>query len=117
MAQGSRGGAGKSLVRATLAIHEPPTGDSTAPGGLIRTFDFDFNPAQLSLSRRALWKSTVAQIERDGPLPEFMGSEPREMNLEIFLWSSGTCWRWTAWWRPRWAWTTRWAATRPRTPR
>ncbi|GGV79322.1 MULTISPECIES: LysM peptidoglycan-binding domain-containing protein [Streptomyces] len=89
MAQGSRGGAGKSLVRATLAIHEPPTGDSTAPGGLIRTFDFDFNPAQLSLSRRALWKSTVAQIERDGPLPEFMGSEPREMNLEIFLDSSG----------------------------
>lgn len=81
-------GAGKSLVRASLAIHEPPVGGSTTPGGLIKTFAFDFNPAQLSLTRRAQWKSTPAQIERDGSLPEFMGSEPREMGVEIFLDSS-----------------------------
>ncbi|MEU1401252.1 tail protein X [Streptomyces sp. NPDC005728] len=88
MAKGSKGGAGKSLVRATLAIHEPPVGTSTTPGGIMRTFGFDFNPAQLSLTRRAQWKSTPAQIERDGPIPEFMGSQPREMNVEIFLDSS-----------------------------
>jgi phage tail protein X len=87
MAKGSRG-AGKSLVRANLAIHEPPVGDSTTPGGIIRTFGFDFNPAQLSLTRRAQWKSTPAQIERDGSLPEFMGVEALEMGLEIFLDSS-----------------------------
>jgi phage tail protein X len=81
-------GAGKSLVRASLAIHEPPVGGSTTPGGLIKTFAFDFNPAQLSLTRRAQWKTTPAQIERDGSLPEFMGSEPREMGVEIFLDSS-----------------------------
>lgn len=52
MAQGKKG-AGKSLVRATLAIHEPPVGTSTTPGALIKTFTFDFNPAQLQLSRRA----------------------------------------------------------------
>jgi nucleoid-associated protein YgaU len=88
MATGSKG-AGKSLVRATLAIHEPPVGGSTTPGGIIKTFNFDFNPSQLSLTRRAQWKSTPAQIERDGSLPEFMGAEPREMSVEIFLDSSG----------------------------
>ncbi|MBL1103168.1 LysM peptidoglycan-binding domain-containing protein [Streptomyces sp. 5-8] len=88
MAKGSRGGAGKSLVRATLAIHEPPVGTSTTPGGIIRTFRFDFNPAQLALTRRAEWKSTPAQVERDGSLPEFMGALPREMSVEIFLDSS-----------------------------
>ncbi|MEU6369516.1 tail protein X [Streptomyces sp. NPDC046931] len=88
MAKGSKGGAGKSLVRATLAIHEPPVGGRTTPGRIIKTFGFDFNPAQLSLTRHAEWKSTPAQIERDGSLPEFMGSRPREMSVEIFLDSS-----------------------------
>jgi nucleoid-associated protein YgaU len=82
-------GSGTSLVRADLAIHEPPVGDSTTPGGLIRTFSLDFNPAQLSLSRRAQWKATPAQIARDGTLPEFLGVDAREMTLEVFLDSSG----------------------------
>ncbi|MEV5953000.1 LysM peptidoglycan-binding domain-containing protein [Streptomyces sp. NPDC051987] len=84
MARSSRG-AGKSLVRATLAIHEPPVGTSTSPGGIIKTFGFEFNPAQLSIARRADWKSSAAPIERDGALPEFLGTHPREMSVEIFL--------------------------------
>ncbi|MEU1053076.1 LysM peptidoglycan-binding domain-containing protein [Streptomyces sp. NPDC005876] len=88
MANNSRG-AGKSLVRASLAIYEPPVGISTSPGGLIKTFDFDFNPAQLSLSRRAQWKVTPAAAVRGGTKPEFMGPEPREMTVEIFLDTSG----------------------------
>ncbi|MFE9092874.1 peptidase M23 [Streptomyces sp. NPDC007264] len=88
MAKGNKGGAGKSLVRATLAIHEPPVGSSTTPGGLIKSFAFDFNPAQLSLGRRAQWKVTPTAAVRDGAVPEFMGPEPREMTVEIFLDSS-----------------------------
>ncbi|MGW7044680.1 CIS tube protein [Streptomyces avermitilis] len=86
---GSKGGAGKSLVRATLAIHEPPIGHSTTPGALIKTFNFDFNPSTLSLSRRARWKTTPTAAVRDGSLPEFMGPEPRELSIEVFLDSSG----------------------------
>lgn len=84
----ARRGAGTSLVRATLAIHEPPTGYSTTPGGLIRRFDFDFNPVQLSLNRSASWKVTPTVAGRDGALPEFMGEDPCSMSLEIFLDSS-----------------------------
>ncbi|MCW2872431.1 LysM peptidoglycan-binding domain-containing protein [Actinacidiphila oryziradicis] len=78
-------GAGKSLVRATLAIHQPPMGYSTTPGGLIKTFNFDFNPTELALTRRAQWKTTPTAAVRDGAVPEFMGPEPREMSVEIFL--------------------------------
>ncbi|WP_326577188.1 LysM peptidoglycan-binding domain-containing protein [Streptomyces sp. NBC_00487] len=88
MAKGSKGGAGKSLVRATLAIHEPPVGTSTTPGGLMKTFSFEFNPAELTLRRGAQWKTTISAAVRDGALPEFMGPEAREMNVEIFLDSS-----------------------------
>jgi Contractile injection system tube protein/LysM domain len=80
-----KGGAGKSLVRATLSIHNPPIGYSTTPGGLIKTFSFDFNPSQLALSRRAQWKRTPTAAVRDGVIPEFMGPEPREMTVEVFL--------------------------------
>lgn len=85
MAGKSGGGAGKSLVRATLAIHEPPVGDSTTPGGLIGEFSFDFNPAQLALSRSTRWKATPTVAVHDGPVPEFLGPEPRSMTFEVFL--------------------------------
>jgi hypothetical protein len=87
MAKGNAG-AGKSLVRATLAIHEPPSGYSTTPGGLIKTFTLDFNPVQLALTRRANWTVTPTAAVRDGSLPEYLGPEPREMSVEIFLDSS-----------------------------
>ncbi|MFF4101452.1 LysM peptidoglycan-binding domain-containing protein [Streptomyces sp. NPDC001903] len=88
-AKGGKGGAGKSLVRASLAIHEPPIGQSTTPGALIKNFTFSFNPSRLSLGRRAQWKATPTAAVRDGAVPEFMGPEPREMTVEIFLDSSG----------------------------
>ncbi|MEV5014159.1 LysM peptidoglycan-binding domain-containing protein [Streptomyces sp. NPDC053780] len=87
MAKGSKG-AGKSLVRANLAIHEPPTGTSTTPGALLRTFGFEFNPAQLQITQRTQWQATPTAAVRKAAKPQFMGAEPREMTLEIFLDSS-----------------------------
>ncbi|GHE77130.1 CIS tube protein [Streptomyces griseoaurantiacus] len=78
-------GAGISLARATLAIHEPPLGYSTTPGMLTKALEFDFNPAEIQLGRRAQWKAAPAQAVRDGSLPEFLGPEPREMSMEVFL--------------------------------
>jgi phage tail protein X len=74
-----------SLVRATIAIHEPPLGAGTSPGALIKIFKFDFNPTQLTLSRRTEWKATPTAAVRDGVVPEFMGPEPRELSVDVFL--------------------------------
>ncbi|MER7055505.1 MULTISPECIES: LysM peptidoglycan-binding domain-containing protein [unclassified Streptomyces] len=78
----------KSLVRANLAIHQPPTGTTTTPGALIQTFGFEFNPSQLAISQRTQWKATPTAAVREAAKPQFMGAEPREMTLEIFLDSS-----------------------------
>ncbi len=74
-----------SLVHAMLVIHEPPLGHSTTPGPLIKSFSFEFNPSQLALTRRAQWTSTPAAAVRDGVLPEFLGPEPRELSVTVFL--------------------------------
>ena len=82
-------GAGKSLTRASLAIHEPPIGYGTTPGSLISTLHFDYNPSQLTLSRRAEWKTTPSAAVRSGAVPEFMGPVPRDMTVDILLDRSG----------------------------
>jgi hypothetical protein len=82
-------GAGKSLTRASLAIHEPPIGYGTTPGSLIDTLNFDYNPSQLTLSRRAEWKTTPSAAVRSGAVPEFMGPVPRDMTVDVFLDRSG----------------------------
>ncbi|WP_412126551.1 LysM peptidoglycan-binding domain-containing protein [Streptomyces xinghaiensis] len=82
---GGMSGAGQSLVRATLRVHQPPTGKSNSPGALIKELEFQFNPSELSLSRRSTWKSTAAAAVRDAPPPEFIGPEPRSLDVEVFL--------------------------------
>ncbi|MFC1418214.1 CIS tube protein [Streptacidiphilus cavernicola] len=82
--------AGKSLTRASLAIHEPPIGYGTTPGSLIETLHFDYNPSQLTLSRRAEWKTTPSAAVRSGAVPEFMGPVPRDMTVDLLLDRSAT---------------------------
>lgn len=75
-----------SLVHATLAIHEPPASKtSTKPGPLVKTFDLEFNPDQLSINRSADWKFTPAPNVRKTTRPEFLGTQPRAMSVEVFL--------------------------------
>ncbi|WP_067463753.1 CIS tube protein [Actinomadura macra] len=78
--------AGKaSHVRASLSIHNPPAGDGTRPGGLMKKIRFQFNPAQLELSKSANWRYSPAVATRAGAQVEFLGSEQQGLNLEIFL--------------------------------
>lgn len=82
--------AGTSLVKATLAIHEPPIGLIMALGEKIRDIDFQFNPTQLVLSKSAQWTTRLAPKFRFASIPEFNGAEPYTMQLQIFLDSSMT---------------------------
>ncbi|WP_107644919.1 LysM peptidoglycan-binding domain-containing protein [Streptomyces sp. Ru87] len=76
---------GGDLSQATLSIYNPPTGDSKSPGGLIKMLEFQFNPNELSLSRRSTWKHTAAAAVHDSPPPEFISPEPRSLDVEVFL--------------------------------
>ncbi|QMU70999.1 LysM peptidoglycan-binding domain-containing protein [Streptacidiphilus sp. P02-A3a] len=76
---------GSSLVRASLAIHEPPSGLAMALGGEIGTVDFQFNPNELTLIRRAEWKQDHAVGFNLGSIANFRGVEAATMDLVIFL--------------------------------
>ncbi|MCP2342443.1 CIS tube protein [Actinomadura rupiterrae] len=77
-----------SHVKATLSVHEPPAGDSTTPGGVIKKIPFQFNPAQLEITRSAQWSYTPTVASRVAGKAEFLGSDQQSLDLEMFLDSS-----------------------------
>jgi phage tail protein X len=79
-----------SLVKATMAVHEPPIGLLMALGEKITDIDFQFNPTQLTLSKGSEWTTRIAPKFRFAAIPEFNGSMPYTMQLEIFLDASMT---------------------------
>lgn len=78
------------LVKASLAIHEPPIGLIMALGEKIKDVDFQFNPSQLVLSKSAQWTTRLAPKFRIASIPEFNGADPYTMQMQIFLDSSMT---------------------------
>ncbi|MET8637776.1 CIS tube protein [Streptomyces sp. NPDC004096] len=84
------GNANKSLVRARLAIHHPPSGSSRTVGGRIGEVEFQFNPHQMELSRSASWYAQRAVGFDRGAQQEFSGAEPASLSLEVFLDASAT---------------------------
>ncbi|MFI0815882.1 peptidase M23 [Streptomyces sp. NPDC021098] len=81
---GSRGG-GASLVRASLAVHQPPTSLAGGIGGRIGQVEFQFNPSQLQLTRSASWSAQPSVGYARGAPPEFVGAQPASLELEVFL--------------------------------
>jgi hypothetical protein len=54
-------------------------------GGRIAQVEFQFNPNQLELSRSASWNVRPAVAQERGPLPEFVGTQPASLQVEVFL--------------------------------
>lgn len=79
-------GAPSNLKHAKLRVHQPPKAGSTAkPGGLMYEIEFQFNPKELSLSKNAKWnRQAQRNAKKSGP-PEFAGSDPCKLALEMFL--------------------------------
>ncbi|MEV0644596.1 LysM peptidoglycan-binding domain-containing protein [Phytomonospora sp. NPDC050363] len=83
---GGGGGTPSSLQRAYLELREPPADGSTAqPGGPIGRIDFQFNPKELSLSKNAKWKRDAQRNAKKSGPPEFTGSDPAKLTLEMFF--------------------------------
>ena len=76
---------GTSLTRARLLIREPPPTAGAQPGTTIARIRFQFNPNQLSLTKSTQWRRKPARMAKSSAMPEFVGSGPRELSLEMFL--------------------------------
>ena len=74
-----------SLVKAQLVIMEPPATVGARPGGKLATVKFQFNPNSLSLSKSTEWRRKPARMAEEAALPEFVGSGPRTLSLDVFL--------------------------------
>jgi hypothetical protein len=77
--------AATGLARARLLIKEPPARVGAAPGGTIAEVAFQFNPNQLRLAKRASWQRKPSRDAQRSSLPEFVGSEPGQLSVELFL--------------------------------
>jgi nucleoid-associated protein YgaU len=78
------------LARARLRIMQPPAAVGAGPGGEITTVAFQFNPSRLSLTRSVGWQRTPARTATESALPEFVGSGPRSLSVEVFLDATAT---------------------------
>ncbi|GAB3467757.1 CIS tube protein [Actinophytocola sediminis] len=81
---------GKSLVKARLVIMEPPASVGAKPGAKLATVQFQFNPSTLSLSKNTEWRRSPARMASEASLPEFVGSGPRELSVDVFLDATAT---------------------------
>jgi nucleoid-associated protein YgaU len=79
-------GAPPKLEHAYLEVRDPASGGSTASPGPVRgRIDFQFNPKELSLSKSAKWKRDAQRGAKKSGVPEFTGSDPAKLSLEMFF--------------------------------
>src|SRR4051812_4679 len=44
-----------------------------------------FNPREVSISKSANWQKTAARGAKTAPTPEFTGTDPRQLQMELFF--------------------------------
>ncbi len=88
MAQGAK------LEKAHLIVVEPPSPATKPPSvaavqGNARVgkgeITFQFNPKEYSVKKSSKWERKAAKGSKSAAMPEFMGPEPRSLDLEVFL--------------------------------
>ncbi|RDI17178.1 hypothetical protein DEU38_12313 [Rhodococcus sp. AG1013] len=83
---GARPGATGAQVHASLELYEPrkaPGGSQ--PGGHLGSIDFQFNPKEVTIAKTAKWGSKPTKGAKKAGPPEFLGSEPSKLSLEMFF--------------------------------
>ena len=80
-----------AMAHAVLTAYEPPGAPFDPPGVPAGPpLDFQFNPNSLSLSKGAGWVRHEAKSAKEAGVPEFTGTQPRKLSVELFLDSTGT---------------------------
>lgn len=71
------------IQKAQLTFYEPSPGGS--PGAELAVVPFQFNPKEVTISKSAKWERKPTKGSNSAGPPEFTGSEPAKMNLEMFF--------------------------------
>ncbi|WP_406495919.1 LysM peptidoglycan-binding domain-containing protein [Streptomyces sp. NBC_00846] len=87
---GKGGSARPKLEHAYLELRTPPTGGGLTPGGPCGRIGFQFNPKELSLTKAASWKRSPAKGAKSSGPPEYQGSQPSKLTVEMFFDASDT---------------------------
>ncbi|MET9256810.1 LysM peptidoglycan-binding domain-containing protein [Streptomyces sp. NPDC048182] len=77
-------------ARAQLTLKEPPASVGAKPGGTLAQLSLQFNPASLQLSKSTEWRRSPSRMAGQSALPEFVGSGPRRLSLEVFMDATAT---------------------------
>jgi hypothetical protein len=81
----------RTLAKAALTAYEPPKEPGKPPGSRIgEPLKFQFNPNTLVLTKGVTWRWAAAKGAKEVGVPEFGGTQPREMSVELFLDATGT---------------------------
>jgi len=84
-ASASDGGAPQQLARAYLQLRDPPKDGGTTPGPERDRVDFQFNPKELALTKSAKWKRDAQRNAAKSAVPQFTGSDPVKLTVEMFF--------------------------------
>ena len=75
-----------NLQKAKLSVYAPPpAGGTDQPGAHLYDIGFQFNPKELSLTKNAKWTRKPQRNAKKSAPPEFSGSEPCKIAIEMFL--------------------------------
>ena len=78
------------LSRASLHLHDPAPQAGGPPGDERDVLEFQFNPKELSIQKSAKWERKPAKGAKKAGPPEFTGSEPCKLTMELFFDASGS---------------------------
>ncbi len=82
----SKTSSGSKLEHAFLLLHEPSKdGSLSQPGAQIGRIDFQFNPKELTLAKSASWGREPAKGSKKSGPPQYKGSQPAKLSLEMFF--------------------------------
>ena len=81
------------MQRAVLRMYDPSpskSGSGGTPGASRGEVKFQFNPKEVSITKAAKWERKTAKGAKKAGPPEFSGSEPCKLTVEMFFDATAT---------------------------
>lgn len=76
----------QKVEKAKLIMYESsPTTGGRKLDAEIGSVEFQFNPKELTIAKKAKWESKSTSGAKDAPPPEFKGPDPGQLTLEMFF--------------------------------